>query len=319
MMRIWIGRIMKIIKVPVLFIAGLLILEAFLRIFGFAIEPEYFLRDATPAQGRNYEPRNPYIDTTFSESTFNILVFGDSWSFGLGCNRDQTFPAVIERKLLKERHLAVRVANLSQPDYTSEDIAKIFPRSLNRFKADLAIVLAGQADSIPENLAGDYYARKPFSMGEKKWLDRWRVPRLASNIALASKLNGRNIGTETGKDRNVRKRTIEQTQSAFLTIGKAAGEAGVRLILVTYPKLIKPGWLHPHYPVFTERNLFIRSAADNFGVGLLDLEKIIPQEKTPQYLLPWLRWPHLSAEGHELAAKYLLEMIEPMLGEVPQI
>jgi len=311
-------QLKKTILAPVAVLAAVLVLELFLRLAGYASPPKEFLFDGSYAASRADAPRNNYIDAVFSDATFNIVVFGEFWGYGLGVTRDQTFPALLEKKLQDERHLAVRVVNVSQPAFSSREIKGIFQRMLARYKADLAVVMTGMADCVPNDLKENYFGPKPYSIGARKTSDRIRVLRLASNIALASRLNGRDIDPEGPKDFVERYRTIEQTQSSLLEIGKAAKEAGVRLIYVTFPQLPEPGWFSPHYPLYSRRNLLIRSAADNFEDPVLDLEKLMPPDKVAGYLLPWMRWPNLNPTGHRFVAGELLKMIEPMLSAVPQ-
>jgi len=309
----------RALKIIVVLLAVFVGSELFLRVADYAEPPEGLLPDGTPTTGNSYEPRNPYLDSSFSDATFNVVVFGGAWVFGLGCRQPETFPALVEKEFLKNRRLAVRVVNLGQPNFASDRVADHFGRSLKRFKADVAVVMTGLTDCVPEYLREDYFGRKPFSVGERSIEQRVRTLRLLNNLHLAARLNGRDIDPEERRDFVVRVGTLADTQTNLLSIGKAAGEAGVPVIYVTFPRLPEPGWLNVHYPLYSRRNLLIRSTANNFQSPILDLEERILPRDTAGYLLPWMRWPHPNPKGHALIAEKLIVIIEPMLKNVPQV
>ena len=308
----------RALKIVVVLLAAFVGLELFLRVADYAEPPEGIGLDGTPAAGHSYEPRNPYLDSSFSDATFNVVVFGGAWVFGLGCREQETFPALVEKEFRRNRHLSVRVVNLGQPNFASDRVAGLFGRSLKRYKADAAVVMTGLTDCVPEYLREDYFRRKPFSVGERSIENRVRVVRLLDNLHLAARLNGRDIDPEERRDFVVRVGTLADTQTNLLSIGKAAGKAGVPVIYVTFPRLPGPGWLNPHYPLYSRRNLLIRSTANNFQSPILDLEERVLPGDTAGYLFPWMRWPHPNPKGHALIAEELIAMIEPMLEGVPE-
>ena len=76
---------------------------------------------------------------------------------------------------------------------------------------------------------------------------------------------------------------------------------------------------HPHEPMDTRRNVLIASAADNFQNELLDTEPLMGGAKLEDYLIEWMRWPHLNEQGHRVVAYALAKMIEPRLADLPSL
>ncbi|MBZ0272773.1 hypothetical protein K8I61_12110 [bacterium] len=281
--------------------------EIALRLAGYDVPPPGLTNDGTPVAGNAYEPRNTYLDSPFSGATFNVVVAGGAWPFGLGLKRAETFPAILAGRL-ETAEIAARVVNLSHPDHTSNDVASLLPRALGRYKADLAIVMTGLTDSVPGTLQREFFARKPHSAVPAA-PGGLALARLASNLAFALALSANDIDPEREHDDAVRQRSLTQTQSALLEIGAAAKRAGAPLVFITYPRLAAPGWVHPHYPLYHRRNFLVRTAATSFGARLVDLEIRIPREKTPRYLVPWMRWPHPNAAAHAMIADELWPIV----------
>ncbi len=297
---------------------GLCGAELSLRLIGFAHPPHHLLLDGTPTQGHPYEDRNQYQDTTFSDDTFNIVVFGGAWTFALGCTNAESYAGLLETELKNNRKLAVRVVNMGQPDFSSRDIANIFERSITRYKTDLAVIMTGLRDCIPDYLENNFSARKPFSIGSDSSLASVRIKQLWDNRRFSKILNRRNIDREDRKDYVVRHLTLAETQMALLEIGLAAHKAEIKTLFITYPKLGKSEMMRPHYPLYSRRNFLIRTAASNFDQMLIDLgEKILP-EQTPNYLHNWMRWPHPNPYGHQHIADEILMAIAPLITNIPR-
>ncbi len=264
----------------ILLCLGLGGMEAYLHLIGYASPPHNLLLDGTPTHGNPYADRNRYPDDPFSDETFNIVIFGGAWAFALGCTNEESFAGIIEAELRDTRRLAVRVVNMGQPDFSSRDIADMFSRSVKRYKADIAVVMTGLRDCIPDYLEGNFSARKPFSIDIDTSQSKWRLNRLLANRNLAKELNKRDIDPEQRKDYVVRRLNLAETQTALLEIGRAAHEAEVKTIFITYPKMDHSDWMYPHYPLYSRRNFLIKATASNFRQMLVDLEKNIPTEKT---------------------------------------
>ncbi len=309
-------RIGVILAGMCIFIGGM---EIYLRMIHYADPPHHLLPDGTPTKGNPYEDRNRYPDDPFTGETYNIVIFGGAWPFGLGCSSAETFAGIMENELREKRNLAVRVVNMGQPDFSTKDVAEIFPRSLKRYKADLAVIMTGLRDCIPDYLEGDFSARKPFSVASDAALPRWRISRLWSNDRFYRFLKARNIDPEDRKDYVVRRLSLAETQTFLLEIAKAARDADVKTIFITYPKLECIDRAYPHYPLYSRRNFLAKTAASSFGHMIVDLEEKIPAQDTAKFLLPWMRWPHPNARGHQFIADEILTAVSEDIKRVPRI
>ncbi len=78
------------------------------------------------------------------EDTITILTVGDSFTFGLGAPRDQSYPAQLER-LLNQSHLQKRysVINRGRPGQNSSQLLLRFEQQLKKFRPDMVTILIG--------------------------------------------------------------------------------------------------------------------------------------------------------------------------------
>ncbi|MCZ7584295.1 MAG: GDSL-type esterase/lipase family protein [Deltaproteobacteria bacterium] len=294
----------KTLLIVIVLMAGIATAEVALTLGRYGDSAPGLLPDGTPTRGHSYETRNPYVNRTFSDATINIVVFGGAWVFGLGCDTDETFSAILE-KSFAANDPPVRVVNLGQPDFTSAEVAKTFPRMLARYKADAAVVMTGLTDAVPLLLKDDYFARRPFTIAERGSLDVVRLVRLYGTLRFAAMVHGGGFKRASETTFKARYFPMEKTQDNLLEIGKRAARLRVPVVYVTFPRNEASSWLHPHYPIYNERNLLIRTTAYNYNAKLLDLEALMHPLKTPEYLLPWMRWPHPNAAGHAYIADNL--------------
>lgn len=72
------------------------------------------------------------------EGEYRILCVGDSFTFGLGVNEEDSYPAVLER-MLKSAHPQVRVINGSYGRYAKEELEFLLEKEA-ALKPDLAVV-----------------------------------------------------------------------------------------------------------------------------------------------------------------------------------
>lgn len=116
--------------------AGLALAEGLLRLASLAA-PHLFDRGAGPAAGE----------------TFRILCLGDSYTYGLGVERSESWPAQLERDLeALGGPRRFEVINLGIPAANSAQVLAGLPEHLARYRPDLLIVLIGGNDGV--NSAG---------------------------------------------------------------------------------------------------------------------------------------------------------------------
>ena len=275
-------------------------LDGLLRLLGTGVPPGTLCPDGSPNGAFRYEPRNQYLETSPDDESDYVVCFGDGWTFGLGVERREAWPAVLEQ-LLQRHDPNLRVVNSAAVGETSTDVAKIFKRQLVRYRSRQAVVMIGAADATPADLLEKYPPGDPFKAGF------CRPPRWRLGHVLARRLEGYKLrlypldppDDQSSRDRRI---GITQAQLNFMKIAGAAQELGARVIFVTYPKLspVQPG--DPHLPLESRYNFLVAGAVTVCDGAICDLEKRWG-DKTGDYLLSWMLWPHPNAKGHADIAK----------------
>lgn len=284
------------IALPVAVVA----LELLLRLFGYGRLPEGMSPDGTPLPDHAYDARNRYADAVLNAATDNVLVIGDAWAFGLGCTRDETFPALFEVELQQKRP-QLRVVNAAAPDDSSVETAKALPEAIALNKPDALVVMTGLADGVPADWTGDFFARKPFEAGGRPVGSRWTY--LFDNLRLSRRVHGGRWDPEAKEGYVARYRSVAETQNALLAIGRAAGDHGLPVVWITYPVWEGGGLFHPRFPIYARRNELIRVTALTYGHTLVDLEKTWSTGEARGLMLSWMPWPHPSPKGHARIAQ----------------
>jgi hypothetical protein len=88
-------------------------------------------------------------------ASYRVLVLGDSFTYGIGVNDDQTFAARMENHLAAE-HLDVEVMNAGCPGKGTDYALKVFQRLGRKFHPDLT-VLCFFCNDFQDNERGEYY------------------------------------------------------------------------------------------------------------------------------------------------------------------
>jgi len=85
-----------------------------------------------------------------------ILFLGDSFTYGLGVNDDQTFPYLIEKHLISEK-MSVEVINAGNPGRGTDYALKFFQVLGSKFKPDLT-VFSFLGKNFFDDSRGQYYS-----------------------------------------------------------------------------------------------------------------------------------------------------------------
>lgn len=116
----------KIANLLIIIFAALLSLEAVLQIAGFLL--------LTEARKRN----------SASGGNFDILCVGDSFTYGLGATREESYPKQLEYILNKSYpQMHIKTINLGIPGYNSSQCLKALKDKFDIYKPKLILVMSG--------------------------------------------------------------------------------------------------------------------------------------------------------------------------------
>ena len=92
--------------------------------------------------------RSDESDTAKAAGTIRVACIGDSWTFGMNVNQDQTYPARLAA-LLRERHPGARfeVLNFGVLGYSSFQGRQLLETRVNELKPDILAIGFGMNDS----------------------------------------------------------------------------------------------------------------------------------------------------------------------------
>jgi len=275
--------------------AVLLAVDLLLRVLGTGVPPAAYCDNGTPRSNHRYQTRNPYVDAPPDEMSRYILCFGDGWTFGLGVKQADTWPQRLEN-ILRDHDEQVYVANLATVRDTASDIAKNFTMQVKRYRAKTAVVMTGLIDAQPVERWRKFPPGDPFAprVCSRPW---WRLGHELGRRRLAFRLRLEHQKEMEEKRFVERVGSVAQVQEALFSIARQAEDLGVRLVLVTAPKMPTPTGSAPRLPLENGYNFLIQVTGQSFQLPLCDLEKRWG-EKTQDYLLDWLLWPMPNEQGH---------------------
>lgn len=176
-----------------------------------------------------------------------IVFLGDSITFGMGVNDEETFPARLE-SLLQERlgDDVIECVNLGVPEYNLHQIAILAAEALPALRPDVVVVNVAIDDAEPERM-GATRPKRRFSRTRS-----WFLAELASNLNAAA---GRKIMEPDVVETSPQlERSFEDgnpkaalAREALGSIVRLAGERGARTLVVMHPDHDHPGSGHYRY------------------------------------------------------------------------
>lgn len=184
-----------------------------------------------------------------NEKQFNIVCFGDSFTYGLGVSLEDSYPKQLERMLNENNpyHRRFAVFNLAVPGCNSSQVLKYFQNILNRYKKpDLIIILTGNNDRwnlTDSNIYKFTKENRPQLLKTRAEiiLSNLRVYKMLKSILLNLKRNPHDSDIDTFKsilngekiDNNILRRLLEYNLTEII---KLAQSADIKVILQSYPK-----------------------------------------------------------------------------------
>ncbi|MCL7488075.1 MAG: GDSL-type esterase/lipase family protein [Desulfobulbaceae bacterium] len=224
--------------------------------------------DRTSAQGLLFPPGSefPYQTPEFSHrarinslgfrdrewnreknsSTTRILAIGDSFTFGMGAELDQTWPKILEQRL-RAQGFDLEIANLGRPGASPSEYAEVAEKAIPLLKPDIILVAILQGDDLAQTIRQVRQNREqqktsPFSRiaGGLDWTARFLYPH-------TSRLIGHHLaGGSTFRSRDRLLEKIWQSQAEKLAAGyRGEGKARFDAMGSTARDMFLKGHLNP--------------------------------------------------------------------------
>jgi hypothetical protein len=272
---------------------------------------------------------------------YRVLMLGDSFTYGIGVNDDQTFAALVEKELRAE-HLSVEVLNAGCPGKGTDYELKLFQTVGRQFHPDLT-VLCFFGNDFQDNERGEYYnigrhgkiQVKPLECNRSliktvldhlpgyNWLISWsqaanlvkqagvellvnRAARNGSDVAnglvVAYKRTANGYATPANK---------KLTQIYVEQLNAAAKGAGGALMMFYVPISQEVRQYRQSRTISSDERAIQRIAADN-GMVLWSLTPLLAHSGQPIDRL-YYKEGHWTAAAHALAASYMSRLIQRRL------
>lgn len=266
-----------LVVAPVALVSAVLLLELLLQLGALAVS----------VTGRERS-------SGWSTEGLRILAMGDSNTYGLWLEREQAYPAVLEREWNRlYSSPQIEVINLGYPGTNSSRILKDLPAAIEKYSPDLVTMMVGVNDFwIPPSEGVG-----PRTSGVERWL------RAHSRVYKLWYMLVRDVGPGAHREigrRERRSRPERMLQGNLLEIAGLLRQRGIPLILITYP----------HGEVQTAANGVLHRVAVDAGVPLVDTAAIF-ETYDPATLRAELLFDdnHPRETGHERIAEKLMETL----------
>ncbi len=163
------------------------------------------------------------------KARFRILALGDSTTFGLGVDDDQTWPAVLERLLRGKSGGPVEVINAGVPGYSAfQGMRYLRERGLS-LDPDLVLATFGFND------ADSWSSRSDFQTAWLLAVRRWERPLLYSRLYAGLKGLSRREAPEVLPQQKRPRLSEREFDYALLQIREACASRRIPLVLVIWP------------------------------------------------------------------------------------
>ena len=160
---------------------------------------------------------------------FRILALGDSTTFGLGVDDDQTWPAALERALREKTRRPFEVINAGVPGYTAfQGLCYLRDRGLS-LDPDLVLATFGFND------AETWSSRSDFETARLLAIHRWERPFLHSRVYAGMKVLFRQEDPTPSTQEKRPRLSGREFYSTLSQIREECASRGIPLVLVIWP------------------------------------------------------------------------------------
>ncbi|MGA9754935.1 MAG: GDSL-type esterase/lipase family protein [Desulfobaccales bacterium] len=272
------------------------------------------------------------------QTDYRVLVLGDSFTYGIGVNDDQTFAARVEKELRGDQ-LSVEVMNSGCPGKGTDYELKCFQTVGRKFHPDLT-VLGFLGNDFEDNARGEYYnigsrgelQVKPLERNRGaiktmldhlpayNWLLSWsQAANLVKQAGIKALINrarktnpdatrGLVVSYTRGASGYGTAIDKELTRTYIGQLNAAVKDAGGALMICYFPISQEVLEYRQNRTISGDERAIQRIAADN-GLMLWSLTPLLAHSGQPIDRL-YYQEGHWTAAAHEIAAHYLSRLIQ---------
>ena len=231
-----------------------------------------------------------------SGTTRCVLFLGDSCTFGLGVDDEQTFPAVAQRMLPNTRCI-----NMGVPGYTAFQGRLLLDRTSIQPSPDIVIITFGRNDGLVWDDRSDMEHAELVAQQRSHWTNHFRTITLLRQTLPASQHEAKANAAAPNTRLRPRLTTAEFTGEIEAILAWAKHHNAVP-ILVIWPmktQLQQEGY-YPH-------QVQLRKISQRKNVPLVNVVRLFRKAKRDDLFVDAC---HASVAGCELAAEAIAEVIE---------
>jgi lysophospholipase L1-like esterase len=259
-----------------------------------------------------------------------VLVVGDSMTFGLGVEREEAFPAVLEKWLGAELGRPIEVVNAGVTCWGQREEVAFLQHRAPALEPDLVLLQFTVANDVLDNLR--YEDTKTGSDGPAEPLaedgDLIPDPRLGADLAQhpiftlpladtsrAWRLFAWHIGRHVVRYRAmVEPWRLERTRLLIRKARDVSAKLGARFALVVAPTIVQVEDGLAETILRTRRiNDGVLRRATEDGIQVFDPLPLLKSARAKSELSYFPRDMHWNAHGHELIGRALADWLAPQL------
>jgi lysophospholipase L1-like esterase len=226
-----------------------------------------------------------------------ILCVGDSNTFGVFVEPDESYPALLAKLLEAELGRPVKTINVGHPGKNTAAMRNDLPEQLELHRPDIVILLGG-ANNNWNALETDHWGRPGRVDGIDRALSRLRLYKLARLVALAIR-----DASTTPDQAEAYSGTMDKdflyrvTRDDVAEMARFAGSVGVQPVVQSYFQL----W--GYFPLFSAA---LEEAAREGGALFIDHSEVVEEglKRIPREEF-YFDDGHLRAPGYEVIATNL--------------